>query len=229
MSKVKKLTSDFSGMIFYQIQKYRLKALNGLSTGFSRMWLRMKGVSLGKNADFFGVPHVFRMPASEIKMGNNLTFRSSFISNHVGLNRRCLISTEREGAQILIKDGAAFSGVVIAAAEYIEIGKNFLGGANSLITDFDWHYVDPSRRRETGSKASPVIIEDNVWLGLNTVVLKGVRIGKNSVIAANSVVVKDIPADVIAGGNPCKVIKPLTDESKSVSQSSDHWAKFQHQ
>jgi acetyltransferase-like isoleucine patch superfamily enzyme len=48
-----------------------------------------------------------------------------------------------------------------------------------------------------------------VWIGINTVILKGITIGKNTVIGANSLVVKDIPANVIAGGNPCKVIKPL--------------------
>jgi acetyltransferase-like isoleucine patch superfamily enzyme len=52
-----------------------------------------------------------------------------------------------------------------------------------------------------------VIIHDNVWIGLNTVVLKGVEIGENAVIGANSLVTNSIPANVIAGGNPCKVLK----------------------
>jgi acetyltransferase-like isoleucine patch superfamily enzyme len=52
-----------------------------------------------------------------------------------------------------------------------------------------------------------VIIHDNVWIGLNTVVLKGVEIGMNSIIGANSLVLKSIPPNVIAGGNPCKVLK----------------------
>jgi acetyltransferase-like isoleucine patch superfamily enzyme len=54
-----------------------------------------------------------------------------------------------------------------------------------------------------------VVIGDNVWLGVNSVVLKGVTIGKNSVIGANSVVTRDIPPNVIAAGNPCKVIKQI--------------------
>ena len=52
-----------------------------------------------------------------------------------------------------------------------------------------------------------MIIEDNVWIGVNTTILKGVTIGENSIIGANSLVVKDIPPNVIAGGNPCKVLK----------------------
>ena len=56
-----------------------------------------------------------------------------------------------------------------------------------------------------------VIIEDNVWIGGNAVILPGVRIGANSVIGAGSVVTRDIPADCVAAGNPCRVIREITD------------------
>jgi acetyltransferase-like isoleucine patch superfamily enzyme len=62
---------------------------------------------------------------------------------------------------------------------------------------------------EFNTQGDPVTIEDNVWLGMNVIVLKGVTIGKNSMIAANSVVTKDIPENVLAGGYPCKVIRSL--------------------
>ena len=55
----------------------------------------------------------------------------------------------------------------------------------------------------------PSDVEENVWLGVNVIVLKGVRIGKNTVIGANSVVTKNIPANVIAAGNPCKILSNL--------------------
>ena len=61
-------------------------------------------------------------------------------------------------------------------------------------------------------KCKPIIIEDNVWLGINSSVLKGVTIGKNSVIGAGSVVTKNIPANVIAAGNPCRVIKKIEED-----------------
>ena len=77
-------------------------------------------------------------------------------------------------------------------------------GANTLITDTDWHEDDP----RVGCN-KPVVIGDNVWLGYAVKVLKGVRIGENSIIGACSVVTKDIPANVIAAGNPCKVLKSL--------------------
>ena len=75
---------------------------------------------------------------------------------------------------------------------------------NTLITDYDWHLDDPR-----AGVSKPVFIDDNVWLGVNVTVLKGVTIGKNSVIGAGSVVTKNIPANVIAGGNPCVVIRNL--------------------
>ena len=77
-------------------------------------------------------------------------------------------------------------------------------GANTYIASTDAHTDD-----YRAGKDRPVVIEDNVWLGLNVVVLKGVHIGENSVIGANSVVTKDIPANVIAAGNPCKIIRHI--------------------
>ncbi|SUJ29323.1 Galactoside O-acetyltransferase [Sphingobacterium spiritivorum] len=62
--------------------------------------------------------------------------------------------------------------------------------------------------------AFPITIGDNVWIGGNAVVNPGVTIGENTVIGAGSVVTRDIPANVIAAGNPCRVLRPITDEDK---------------
>ncbi|MEO6302047.1 MAG: DapH/DapD/GlmU-related protein, partial [Bacteroidia bacterium] len=86
----------------------------------------------------------------------------------------------------------------------IELGENVRCGANTLITDSDWHSDDPR-----AGKPKAIRIEDNVWLGEGAKILKGVTIGKNSVIGAGSIVVSDIPANVVAAGNPAKVIKTL--------------------
>lgn len=84
------------------------------------------------------------------------------------------------------------------------IANNVRCGANTLLTDTDWHTDDPR-----AGKDSAIIIDDNVWLGYDVKVLKGVHIGKNSMIGAGSIVTKDIPANVIAAGNPCKIIKQI--------------------
>ena len=107
-------------------------------------------------------------------------------------------------AIIKIGNNCGFSGTSISAFKSISIGDNVKCGANTFIMDSDWHPED-----YRSGLSSPVIIEDNVWLGLNVVVLKGVKVGANSVIGANSVVTKSIPANVVAAGNPCKIIRSL--------------------
>lgn len=99
----------------------------------------------------------------------------------------------------------------------VTIGDNVLFGPNvSLLTPS--HPLD-YRDRNPGPKGDcefgdPIVIEDEVWLGGNVVVLGGVRIGKGSVIGAGSVVTKDIPAGVVAVGNPCHVLRPITKEDR---------------
>ena len=115
-----------------------------------------------------------------------------------------MLTTLTEEAALEIGNNCGFSGTVIGAFTKIKIGNNVRCGANTLITDSDWHPEDPRV-----GPAKPVTIGNNVWLGINVVVLKGVEIGENTVIGANSLVTKNIPANVIAAGNPCKEIAKL--------------------
>lgn len=74
------------------------------------------------------------------------------------------------------------------------------------------HPIHPVSRNSGYEYGLPITIGDNVWLGGNVVVTPGVTIGENSVIGAGSVVVKDIPANVVAAGNPCKVVREIRKE-----------------
>jgi acetyltransferase-like isoleucine patch superfamily enzyme len=158
---------------------------------------------LGKSK-FLGKPKFRVYPRTKITIGRGCEFLSGHTDNLIGINRPCILSTFNEGTIITIGEGSGFSGTVVGAFNSITIGRNVKCGANTLITDSDWHPEDPR-----SSKPKPVVIGDNVWLGANSVVLKGVTIGTNSVIGINSVVTKDIPANVVAAGNPCRVIKEL--------------------
>ena len=101
----------------------------------------------------------------------------------------------------------SFSAIVDSSS--ITIGKDCLIGTDVQIYDSDFHGLAPNERRSTSGESQPVHISDNVFIGNNAIILKGCRIGKNSVIAAGSLVCNDIPDNVIAAGVPCKVIRAL--------------------
>lgn len=164
------------------------------------------GVKLGTNSHFIGRCFFKKYPGTIIVIGEGCTFLSKAASNLIGINRPCIVSTHHSTypAKIEIGDRCGFSGTVIGAFRSIKLGHNVRCGANTLITDADWHLDDP----RSGEPAA-VVIGDNVWLGVNSIVMKGVTIGANTVIGANSVVTKSIPANVIAAGNPCRVIREL--------------------
>ena len=127
---------------------------------------------------------------------------SKTIGNFIGINHRCILSSSCLGARLIIGDNCGFSGTSIWCFDSITIGNNVKAGANVVIMDGDAHQDDPRAGRN-----APIVIEDNVWIGAGVTVLKGVRIGRNSLIGAGSIVVKDIPANCVAAGNPCKVIR----------------------
>ncbi|MEG1480940.1 sugar O-acetyltransferase [Clostridium sp.] len=108
---------------------------------------------------------------------------------------------------------ANYNLVVLDCAE-VFIGENVLMGPNVSLFAAG-HPVDSELRNVKGVEyAFPIKIGDNAWLGGGTIVNAGVTIGENTVIASGSVVTKNIPSNVVAGGNPCKVIREITDEDK---------------
>jgi len=118
------------------------------------------------------------------------------------------LEARNTSAQICIGDGTWINNGFIAIAEHtsISIGRRVLIGTSVEIFDSDFHgiHVD-DRMRSLAEWARPVVIEDDVFLGSNVRVLKGVTIGRGSVIANSSIVTKDIPPGVVAGGNPACV------------------------
>lgn len=116
------------------------------------------------------------------------------------------------------------NGALIMAEELIEIGSYCLISWNVGIADSDFHPLDPAERRRDALalapyykdrpprpaiRTAPVRIADNVWIGMNAVILKGVTIGENAVVAAGSVVSKSVAANTVVAGNPAVVVKQL--------------------
>lgn len=107
---------------------------------------------------------------------------------------------------------ANYNLVILDCAKVI-IGNNVLIGPNvSLFTAA--HPIHHEKREGDLEFALPITIADNVWIGGNTVVNPGIEIGENTVIGSGSVVTKSIPANIVAAGNPCKIIREITDEDK---------------
>ncbi len=96
----------------------------------------------------------------------------------------------------------------------VEIGANALIGPNLGIYPVN-HAIDAEERINGGCSAKPVYIGKNVWLGGDVKILAGVTIGDNAIVGAGSVVTKDVPPNVIAAGNPCKVLRKITDADKT--------------
>ena len=196
--------------IFHLWYYLRLWTSAAFCSAYCRVFYKFRRIKLGKKIVFIGVPFVYKFPGSTIIIGDNAEIRTSATSNLIGINRRTTLSTHHQNAQIKIGDNCGMSGVVIGAKESIIIGNHAVIGANVLITDFDWHAIDAAARNKgESSKSRPVTISDNVFIGTSTIILKGVHIGENAVIGANSVVTTDIPANVIAAGNPCKIVSKI--------------------
>lgn len=119
------------------------------------------------------------------------------------------------GKNVYIGDNfyANFNLVLVDDIE-IFIGNNVMIAPNVTIS-VTGHPVHPELRKNGEQFSFPIKIEDNVWIGSNVVILPGITIGKNSVIGAGSVVTKDIPENVVAVGNPCKVLRSITDNDKN--------------
>ncbi|WP_166373269.1 sugar O-acetyltransferase [Psychromonas sp. SA13A] len=96
---------------------------------------------------------------------------------------------------------------------HIYIGDDVMLGPNVTLATAG-HPIDPDIRKQATQFNIPITIGSNVWIGANTVVLPGVTIGENTVIGAGSIVTKDIPANVVALGSPCRVLREINDHDK---------------
>ena len=175
----------------------------------NRMILRSYGAVLGKNIQIPGKVH-WLIRGGKGCIGDNLYFSSGDAVNPIGSNLQGAIYVEG-GASLTIGNDVGMSSTRMWIHESVTLGDNVKIGACVLITDTDAHPLDYLARRTSneGTKSAPIEIEDDVWVGAHSIILKGVTIGARSIIGAGSVVTKNIPPDCVAAGNPCRVIKNL--------------------
>lgn len=140
-------------------------------------------------------------------MGDKCTF--GFELGGRFINGSSEIQPRYKNAQVIISDNVfANNNVFICAANLISIGKGTLVGESVTIMDHEAHGIPPDQRRQLG-KIGEVSIGENVWIGNNVMILKNSFIGDNSIVAAGAVVSGNFPSNVIIGGIPAKVIRPL--------------------
>lgn len=174
--------------------------------------LRRRGLILGEDLTFYGMPIISMEIGSNISIGKQVVLTSHSAFTALGVARPCILRTLNPEARINIGQGSGLSGAVICAAESVQIGKECLFGADVMVTDTDFHPIDYRNRRFASldsAMAVPIVIGDNVFIGARSMVLKGVTIGADSVIGAGSLVVSDIPPKVVAAGVPARVMREI--------------------
>jgi acetyltransferase-like isoleucine patch superfamily enzyme len=182
--------------------------------GFTKFFIREPYVryrceSVGKRLVIQrAVPQIFGrgriVLGDDVLIGNQNTWDLAYsvagipeliVGNRVSLNYRCMLSI---ATRVVIGDDTMIAGGV-------------------CIFDNISHPISPARRREHGkinsNETTPVVIGKNCWIGVNSIVLRGVTIGDNSIVAAGSIVTKSVPPNTIVAGNPAVVIKNIPDDS----------------
>ena len=149
--------------------------------------------------------------------------RALVLGDHVSCYSGCSFSLGESGT-CSVGDFTLLNGAMIMAEERVEIGSHCLISWNVGIADSDFHPLAAAQRRTDAEalapffanrparprlRVAPVVIGDNVWIGMNAIVLKGVTIGENAVVAAGAVVTRPVPPNVVVGGNPAVVIKEI--------------------
>ncbi len=192
------------------------RTLDNISHYFYMYWnpikFRLVGIKCGKGLIALNMIYIDIRPGARVSIGDNFCFTSGNNINPLCRNIRGGMVALRD-AEIVIGNNYGLSSTSIWAHKKITIGNNVKIGGNVTMTDSDSHSLDYQLRR-TGAdgkdaKTAEIVIGDDVLIGTGCIILKGVHIGPRSVIGAGSVVVGEIPADCIAAGNPCKVIRFL--------------------
>ncbi|MDK0899081.1 acyltransferase [Clostridium perfringens] len=181
-------------------------------SNYFKLIMKLNKVKFGKNLNLYGIPVIFKKKGSQLNIGENCTIKSSFLSNLVGLSQRTIIVTRTKDAKIEIGNNVGISGATIYARKEIYIGDNTLIGANVKILDNDFHPLEIEARNadvKEKIKCKEVKIGENCFIGCNVIILKGSKIGNESIVGAGSVISGIFPEKSLICGNPAKIIRKL--------------------
>ncbi|MFT8342186.1 MAG: acyltransferase [Clostridium beijerinckii] len=181
-------------------------------SNYFKIFMKLNRVVFGKNLSLCGIPVIFKKRGSVLKIGDNCTIKSSFLSNLIGLSQRTIIVTRTKEAKVEIGNDVGISGATIYARKGISIGDNTLIGGNVKILDNDFHPLEIEARNRDDKdmiRSKEIVIGKDCFIGCNTIILKGTRIGDGSVVGAGSVVSGEFANGVVIAGNPAKIIRSV--------------------
>lgn len=186
------------------------KLKGALLTCLSPWWalyLRLRGVEVGKGFTCVGRPGINLKRGTRIKLGNQVTLCNSGIANPLAEYGKCRLATVAKGAQIILHDSVGLSSCLICSATKVEIGEGSIIGGGAMVIDTDFHQPIPGMGwgNDASSVSKPVRIGKRCFIGARAIILKGVTLEDDVVVAAGSVVNRSVPSHSIAFGNPLQI------------------------
>lgn len=172
-------------------------------------------IHISKGVTFYKAPYIKVIKSCNLSLGENVVIGSDKKRYHSFMYSHTKIIIDRPNAKITIGSNTRLKGVLLHAYKNVQIGKNCLIAANTQIIDGGGHDLcmdHPELRYQTLGDAKPIIIEDNVWIGINCIILPGSFIGEGTIVGAGSVVRGELKSRSIYAGNPVKLIKSYEGE-----------------
>ncbi|MCC8138946.1 MAG: acyltransferase [Lachnospiraceae bacterium] len=174
-------------------------------------WFQLKYHHVKYEPGFLNIHGRLFIFGGNIRIGKHVAVNSGMRYNPIGGDVSTILRTHQNGS-IAIGDYTGISNSCIVSYDSVTIGSHVLIGGSCKIYDTDFHSLKAEIRRDSPQediKSKPVVIEDDVFVGAHTIILKGVTIGKGSIVGAGSVVTRSIPPGEVWGGNPAKFIREL--------------------
>ena len=189
----------------------KLLQISANAIGKSRA--RAAGAEVAPGARFMGPAIIARCDGSRVVIGEQVLLCSWSRWTALGVSHPVVLRTLTAGAVLRIGRDTGISGGSFCAAVGIDIGERCLIGADVMVSDTDFHSLDPQERSTNTDwsriRSARVRIGNDVFIGARAVILKGVEIGDGAVIGAGSVVTRSVPARGVAADNPARCMREI--------------------
>jgi acetyltransferase-like isoleucine patch superfamily enzyme len=196
----------------YKVQRKIFNAIIAkIYTPLARIFFLFNNIQYGTGLKVNGLLKIFVTRRGQVIIGENFKVNSGENHNVIGRQQKFTLWVE---GKLIIKNDVGISCSAIICNHEITIGNNVVIGGNTVIYDTNFHSIDPDIRNNPEldkkfAKFAPVTINDNVFIGAHSTILKGVEIGEGAVIGACTVVSKNIPAREVWVGNPARFVRKL--------------------